>query len=264
MIIFPFLLHDEKKRHHGPKSQRRDLTISMNDLTDTTSSSPTTRRGATSADEKNNDTRQQLLVPVEATGDPPQSQRTTIPLPRPPAIVVSKKPRDKRLHECFTITLLEEGQGGGVRIVCKYCQDYVKTLQKFNPTKARTHLTTQCTGVDEALRKILLDSTQQGMRTNVGMGPSFSSAVGGALASKTAAASTEQQVMALSSSSLLASSSAQTGRKGDSSYPRSPSRASLSFHSNNAEFLVSDDASLQTLLSWTTTACTSASSIILA
>lgn len=214
----------------------------MNDLTDTTSSSPTTRRGATSADEKNNDTLQLLPVPVEASGLP-QSQRTTIPLPRPPAIVVSKKPRDKRLHECFTITPLEEGQGGGVRIVCKYCQDYVKTLQKFNPTKARTHLTTQCTGVDEALRKILLDSAQQGMKTNVGMGPSFSSAVGGALASTTAAAaaSTEQQVMASSSSSLLVSPSAQTVRKGDSPYPRPPSRASLSFHSNNAEFLVSDD-----------------------
>ena len=176
--------------------------------------------------------KQQVPLPVPAPEHGPQ--------PTIPAIVVPKKPRDRRLHECFAITQ-EEGQGGGVRIVCKYCQDYVKILQKFNPTKARVHLTTQCTGVDEALKKTLLDSSQAAKRTSqtsdCGVAPFVLSAVGGA-ASITAAPSTEQ--LMTSSSSLLASLSAQTTRKGDSC-PRAPSRVSLSFHSNNAdEFLVSE------------------------
>ena len=127
---------------------------------------------------------------------------------------VSKKPRDNRLRECFTITDEEEGQGGGVKIVCKYCQDYVKVLQKFNPTKARTHLTTRCTGVDEALRKSLLDSTQTARRTlqvepiadKVGVVPS-ASIVGESLASTTT-----------------------TSRTNKASDTRRPSPAILSFH----------------------------------
>ena len=140
---------------------------------------------------------QVLALPVPAPERGPQ--------PTIPAIVVPKKPRDRRLHECFAITQ-EEGQGGGVRIVCKYCQDYVKILQKFNPTKARVHLTTQCTGVDEALKKTLLDSSQAAKRTSqtsdCGVAPFVLSAVGGA-ASITAAPSTEE--LMTSSSSLLAS-----------------------------------------------------------
>ena len=69
----------------------------------------------------------------------------------------SKKPRDMQLRECFMITALE---GGGEQIVCKYCPDYNKTLQKFNPTKSRTHLTDHCPGVDDGLRQILLSNTQ--------------------------------------------------------------------------------------------------------
>lgn len=62
-----------------------------------------------------------------------------------------------QLRECFMITALE---GGGEQIVCKYCPDYNKTLQKFNPTKSRTHLTDHCPGVDDGLRQILLSNTQ--------------------------------------------------------------------------------------------------------
>lgn len=69
----------------------------------------------------------------------------------------SKKPRDNRLRDCFTITPIE---GGGENIVCNHCPDYRKTLQKFNPTKARSHLTDTCPGVDPELRQILLSTTQ--------------------------------------------------------------------------------------------------------
>ena len=73
-----------------------------------------------------------------------------------------KKPRDERLRDCFHITPLE---GGREQVICRYCPDYNKTLQKFNPTKARTHLTGDgnrpgCPGVDDVLRQILLDTTQ--------------------------------------------------------------------------------------------------------
>lgn len=78
----------------------------------------------------------------------------------------NKKPRDNRLRECFIITALE---GGGENIVCKYCPDYNKTLQKFNPTKSRAHLTGGCTGVDEALRRVLLDTTQAAKRVSSGL-----------------------------------------------------------------------------------------------
>lgn len=75
----------------------------------------------------------------------------------PPVSRAAKKPRDNRLRECFIITPLE---GGGEQISCRHCPDYNKTLQKFNPTKARAHLTDQCPGVDAALRQVLLDTTQ--------------------------------------------------------------------------------------------------------
>lgn len=70
---------------------------------------------------------------------------------------LAKKPRDDRLRECFTITPLESG---GEKIVCKYCPDFNKTLQKFNPTKGREHLTSKCTGIDDGLRQLLLDTSQ--------------------------------------------------------------------------------------------------------
>lgn len=81
----------------------------------------------------------------------------------------SKKPRDQRLRDCFIITPAE---GGGENIICKFCPDYNKTLQKFNPTKSRVHLTAQCTGVDDTLRQILLETTQaakklSGLQNNV-------------------------------------------------------------------------------------------------
>lgn len=142
---------------------------------------------------------------------------------------VSKKPRDNRLRECFTITD-EEGQGGGVKIVCKYCQDYVKVLQKFNPTKARTHLTTRCTGVDEALRKSLLDSTQAAKRTlqveavadQVGVVPSAS-------------------IVGTSTTTESLESTTTTSRTNKASVTRRPSPAILSFHPGGNvvdEFLV--------------------------
>jgi len=132
---------------------------------------------------------------------------------------VSKKPRDNRLRECFTITDEEEGQGGGVKIVCKYCQDYVKVLQKFNPTKARTHLTTRCTGVDEALRKSLLGSTQAAKRTlqveavadQVGVVPSAS-------------------IVGTSTTTESLESTTTTSRTNKESDTRRPSPAILSFH----------------------------------
>ena len=77
----------------------------------------------------------------------------------------SKKPRDTRLRDCFTITPIE---GGGESVVCKYCPAYAKTLQKFNPTKGRTHLTNQCPGVGEELRQILLETTQAAKRSPAG------------------------------------------------------------------------------------------------
>eukprot|EP00571_Detonula_confervacea_P011809 CAMPEP_0172299246 /NCGR_PEP_ID=MMETSP1058-20130122/1600_1 /TAXON_ID=83371 /ORGANISM="Detonula confervacea, Strain CCMP 353" /LENGTH=253 /DNA_ID=CAMNT_0013008629 /DNA_START=63 /DNA_END=827 /DNA_ORIENTATION=+ len=69
----------------------------------------------------------------------------------------SKKPRDNRLRDCFIITPIE---GVGEKISCKYCPDYDKTNKKFNPTKSRAHLTDHCPGVDDALRQVLLESTQ--------------------------------------------------------------------------------------------------------
>ena len=129
---------------------------------------------------------------------------------------VSKKPRDNRLRECFTITD-EEGQGGGVKIVCKYCQDYVKVLQKFNPTKARTHLTTRCTGVDEALRKSLLDSTQAAKRT------------------------LQVEAVGTSTTTEPLESTTTTSRTNKASVTRRPSPAILSFHPGGNvvdEFLV--------------------------
>ena len=82
-----------------------------------------------------------------------------------PAHRSKKKPRDERLRDCFTITPIEEG---GESVVCKYCPNYAKTLQKFNPTKGRTHLTNQCPGVGEELRQILLETTQAAKRSPAG------------------------------------------------------------------------------------------------
>ena len=141
-----------------------------------------------------------------------------------------QKPRDNRLRGCFTITDEEEGQGGGVKIVCKYCQDYVKVLQKFNPTKARTHLTTRCTGVDEALRKSLLGSTQAAKRTlqveavadQVGVVPSAS-------------------IVGTSTTTESLESTTTTSRTNKASVTRRPSPAILSFHPGGNvvdEFLV--------------------------
>lgn len=64
-----------------------------------------------------------------------------------------------RLRECFEITPLE---GGGEKVSCKYCPDYQKTLRsKFNPTKSREHLTVHCPGVDDELKKLLLETSQK-------------------------------------------------------------------------------------------------------
>lgn len=80
----------------------------------------------------------------------------------PGMIRPSKKPRDNRLRDCFTIS---PNEGGGEKISCRHCPDYNKTLQKFNPTKAREHLTLQCPGVSDELKTILLNSTQAARRS---------------------------------------------------------------------------------------------------
>lgn len=49
---------------------------------------------------------------------------------------------------------------GGEHVVCLYCTDYDRTLSKFNATKARSHLTDQCVGVDEEMREMFRLSTQ--------------------------------------------------------------------------------------------------------
>jgi hypothetical protein len=138
-----------------------------------------------------------------------------------------------------------------VKIVCKYCQDYMKILQKFNPTKARAHLTAHCTGVNEALRKTLLESTQ-GMKKSqaqqirdvsdyVMLAPSFSSTFGAcapATVTSTSARYEQTQQLKVPTSFLMASSSSQ--RRNDSYHPRPPSSVKLSFHPDNAnDFLVS-------------------------
>ena len=73
----------------------------------------------------------------------------------------SKKPRDERLRECFTITIRNDGKES---VRCRYCPSYNKVLQKFNPTKAREHLTNSCSGADEQLKQILLSTTQAAKR----------------------------------------------------------------------------------------------------
>ena len=78
----------------------------------------------------------------------------------------SKKPRDERLRDCFEIESVENGE----KISCRYCPDFNKTLQKFNPTKARFHLTNHCPGVDDVLRKALLESTQKAKKESVEAG----------------------------------------------------------------------------------------------
>ena len=86
-----------------------------------------------------------------------------------------KKPRDMRLRDCFEITPVE---GGFDRISCRYCAKYRKVLQKFNPTKARVHLTTSCDGTDESLRRALLSSTQAARKSLQG-GEAATAAGGG-------------------------------------------------------------------------------------
>ena len=158
-----------------------------------------------------------------------EGRRPTILLSSDDVANKPKKPRDTRLHECFIVTPVmkddtdQQGGGGGVKIVCKYCHDYVKVLQKFNPTKAREHLTARCTGVDEALKIALLDSTQSAVkkRSTVNI--------------NAAAAPADQLLRVVPSSSFLASTTMDK-------VCRPPSSAILSFYPDNnvvAEFLVS-------------------------
>lgn len=80
---------------------------------------------------------------------------------REAAEMSSKKPRDERLRECFAITI---GNDGKESVSCRYCPNYNKILQKFNPTKAREHLTNSCSGADEQLKQTLLSTTQAAKR----------------------------------------------------------------------------------------------------
>jgi len=157
-----------------------------------------------------------------------EGRRPTILLSSDDVANKPKKPRDTRLHECFIVTPVmkddtdQQGGGGGVKIVCKYCHDYVKVLQKFNPTKAREHLTARCTGVDEALKIALLDSTQSAVKKR-------------STVNINAAAAPADQLRVVPSSSFLASTTMDK-------VCRPPSSAILSFYPDNnvvAEFLVS-------------------------
>ena len=156
-----------------------------------------------------------------------EGRRPTILLSSDDVVNKPKKPRDTRLHECFIVTPVlkddtdQQGGGGGVKIVCKYCHDYVKVLQKFNPTKAREHLTARCTGVDEALKIALLDSTQSAVKKR-------------STVNINAAAAPADQLRVVPSSSFLASTTMDK-------VCRPPSSAILSFYPDNnvvAEFLV--------------------------
>ena len=114
--------------------------------------------------------------PISAQLETPSS-----PQPKPP-----KKPRDTRLHDCFEIKAVD---GGFNSIVCRYCMDYNKVLLKFNPTKARKHLTEDCSGTDEALKRELLSSMQAARKCPLGVDAASDGAGRAALVPSDAAAS---------------------------------------------------------------------------
>ena len=60
---------------------------------------------------------------------------------------VSKKPIDAVLRSRFIVTPLD---GGGVSVTCRHCRFFNKPfLSKFNATKGRTHLVSDCPGIDD-------------------------------------------------------------------------------------------------------------------
>ena len=63
-------------------------------------------------------------------------------------------------HFLSCIFSCSEIEGVGERVICLHCTDYDRTLSKFNATKARSHLTDQCVGVDEEMREMFRQSTQ--------------------------------------------------------------------------------------------------------
>merc|ERR1712192_26643 len=65
---------------------------------------------------------------------------------------------------------------------------YNKTLQKFNPTKGRSHLTDHCPGVDDVLRQVLLVTTQAAKKSQGGSSDAGAAIVVGAVGSPAAAA----------------------------------------------------------------------------
>ena len=120
----------------------------------------------------------QVGISVIAKPEPTSLERSpTSELPEtasPPEPKPPKKPRDTRLRDCFEIYPVD---GGFDRIVCRYCTEYTKVLQKFNPTKARKHLTENCRGTDEALIRVLISSTQAARKSLQG-GDAASDGVG--------------------------------------------------------------------------------------
>lgn len=82
-------------------------------------------------------------------------QHSTTPTrrPRPP-----KKPRDDHLRSCFEINSSGDDT---ISIICNYCNEYNKNVKKFNPTVCRTHLVMHCSGVDEDLRRVLMEGSQE-------------------------------------------------------------------------------------------------------
>ncbi|KAL3805939.1 hypothetical protein HJC23_007900 [Cyclotella cryptica] len=71
----------------------------------------------------------------------------------------SKKPRDERLRSCFEITTSPHDDS--IIILCKYCDGYRKNVKNFNPTKCRNHLVMHCSGVDDELKRVVLESSQE-------------------------------------------------------------------------------------------------------
>ena len=60
---------------------------------------------------------------------------------------VAKKPIDAVLRSHFVVTPLD---GGGVSVTCRHCRFFNKPfLSKFNATKGRTHLVSECPGIDD-------------------------------------------------------------------------------------------------------------------
>jgi hypothetical protein len=96
-------------------------------------------------------------APKQSKSAPSASVRKQLPKKRPP-----KKKKDAELYAHFTIVQLSNGN---VSVTCNHCPHYTKpSVQKFNPTKGRIHLTGQCRGIGIDTKRALLRGTQRNRR----------------------------------------------------------------------------------------------------